>query len=151
LKSLHKTIKKIDEDMERYVFNTAVSAFMICVNELTDLKCNNKQVLEDLTVLLVPYAPHIAEELWEILGYESGSVSDAEFPKYNEEYLIENTFAYPVSFNGKMRFKAELPTNMSKDDVEKEVLAMEKAQKYLEGKSPKKVIVVPGRIVNIVV
>lgn len=151
LKALHKTIKKIDEDMERYVFNTAVSAFMICVNELTDLKCNNKAILEDLTILLVPYAPHIAEELWEILGHEAGTVSDAQFPQYNEDYLVENTFAYPVSFNGKMRFKAELPTNMSKEDVEKEVLAMEKAQKYLEGKSPKKVIVVPGRIVNVVV
>lgn len=151
LKALHKTIKKIDEDMERYVFNTAVSAFMICVNELTDLKCHNKAILEDLTILLVPYAPHIAEELWEILGHEAGTVSDAQFPQYNEDYLVENTFEYPVSFNGKMRFKAELPTNMSKEDVEKEVLAMEKAQKYLEGKSPKKVIVVPGRIVNIVV
>jgi leucyl-tRNA synthetase len=151
LKALHKTIKKIEEDMERYVFNTAVSAFMICVNELTDLKCNNKAILEDLTILLVPYAPHIAEELWEILGHKAGTVSDAQFPQYNEDYLVENTFAYPVSFNGKMRFKAELPTNMSKEDVEKEVLAMEKAQKYLEGKSPKKVIVVPGRIVNIVV
>ncbi|MGM0479213.1 MAG: leucine--tRNA ligase [Bacteroidota bacterium] len=151
LKSLHKTIKKVDEDMERYVFNTAVSAFMICVNELTDLKCNNKAVLEDLVVLLVPYAPHIAEELWTKLGNEPGTVSDAKFPEYNEEYLVENTFEYPVSFNGKMRFKAELPTNMSKEDVEKEVLAMEKAQKYLEGKDPKKVIVVPGRIVNVVV
>ncbi len=151
LKALHKTIKKIDEDMERYVFNTAVSAFMICVNELTDLKCNNKAILEDLTILLVPYAPHVAEELWEKLGHAPGTVSDAQFPQYNEEYLVENTFEYPVSFNGKMRFKAELPTNMSKEDVEKEVLAMEKAQKYLEGKSPKKVIVVPGRIVNIVV
>ena len=151
LKALHKTIKKIDEDMERYVFNTAVSAFMICVNELTDLKCNNKAILKDLTILLVPYAPHIAEELWEKLGHAPGTVSDAQFPQYNEEYLVENTFEYPVSFNGKMRFKAELPTNMSKEDVEKEVLAMEKAQKYLEGNSPKKVIVVPGRIVNIVV
>jgi leucyl-tRNA synthetase len=151
LKALHKTIKKIDEDMERYVFNTAVSAFMICVNELTDLKCNNKEILKDLVVLLVPYAPHIAEELWTKLGNEAGTVSDAKFPEYNEEYLVENTFAYPVSFNGKMRFKAELPTSMSKEDVEKEVLAMEQAQKYLEGKDPKKVIVVPGRIVNIVV
>lgn len=151
LKILHKTIKKIDEDMERYVFNTAVSAFMICVNELTDLKCNNKEILKDLVVLLVPYAPHIAEELWTKLGKEAGTVSDAKFPAYNEEYLVENTFAYPVSFNGKMRFKAELPTNMSKEDVEKEVLAMEQAQKYLEGKDPKKVIVVPGRIVNVVV
>ncbi|PHR48868.1 MAG: leucine--tRNA ligase [Fluviicola sp.] len=151
LKALHKTIKKIQDDMDRYVFNTAVSAFMICVNELTDLKCNNKAILEELVVLLTPYAPHIAEELWTKLGNEAGTVSDAKFPEFNEEYLIENTFAYPVSFNGKMRFKAELPTNMSKEDVEKEVLAMEKAQQYLEGKAPKKVIVVPGRIVNVVV
>ena len=151
LKTLHKTIKKIQDDMDRYVFNTAVSAFMICVNELTDLKCNNKAILEELVILLTPYAPHIAEELWTKLGNEAGTVSDARFPEFNEEYLIENTFAYPVSFNGKMRFKAELPTNMSKEDVEKEVLAMEQAQKYLEGKDPKKVIVVPGRIVNVVV
>ena len=151
LKALHKTIKKIQDDMDRYVFNTGVSAFMICVNELTDLKCNNKAILEELVVLLTPYAPHIAEELWTKLGNEAGTVSDAKFPEFNEEYLVENTFAYPVSFNGKMRFKAELPTNMSKEDVEKEVLAMEKAQQYLEGKAPKKVIVVPGRIVNVVV
>ena len=151
LKTLHKTIKKIQEDMDRYVFNTAVSAFMICVNELTEQKCTNKGILHDLVILLAPYAPHIAEELWVKLGNEAGTVSDARFPAYNEEYLVENTFAYPVSFNGKMRFKAELPTNMSKEDVEKEVLAMEQAQKYLEGKAPKKVIVVPGRIVNIVV
>ncbi|MCC5924725.1 MAG: leucine--tRNA ligase [Crocinitomicaceae bacterium] len=151
LKTLHKTIKKIQEDMDRYVFNTAVSAFMICVNELTEQKCNNKAILQDLVVLLVPYAPHIAEELWVKLGNEAGTVSDATFPEFNEEYLVENTFAYPVSFNGKMRFKAELPTNMSKEDVEKEVMAMEQAQKYLEGKTPKKVIVVPGRIVNVVV
>lgn len=151
LKTLHKTIKKVQEDMDRYVFNTAVSAFMICVNELTEQKCNNKAVLEELVILLTPYAPHIAEELWIKLGNEAGTVSDAKFPEFNEEYLIENTFAYPVSFNGKMRFKAELPTNMSKEDVEKEVLAMEQAQKYLEGKTPKKVIVVPGRIVNVVV
>jgi leucyl-tRNA synthetase len=151
LKTLHKTIKKVQEDMDRYVFNTAVSAFMICVNELTEQKCNNKTVLEELVILLTPYAPHIAEELWTKLGNEAGTVSDAQFPEFNEEYLIENTFAYPVSFNGKMRFKAELPTNMSKEDVEKEVLEMEQAQKYLDGKQPKKVIVVPGRIVNVVV
>lgn len=151
LKTLHKTIKKIQEDMDRYVFNTAVSAFMICVNELTEQKCNNKAILQDLVVLLVPYAPHIAEELWEKLGNPSGTVSDAKFPTFNEDHLVENSFAYPVSFNGKVRFKAELPTNMSKEDVEKEVMAMEQAQKYLDGKSPKKVIVVPGRIVNVVV
>ena len=151
LKTLHKTIKKIHEDMERFSFNTGVSAFMIAVNELTELKCNNKEILEGLTILLSPYAPHIAEELWTKLSHEAGTISYAEFPEFKEEYLVEDAFAYPVSFNGKMRFKAELPTSMSKEDVEKEVLAMEQAQKYLEGKSPKKVIVVPGRIVNIVV
>jgi leucyl-tRNA synthetase len=151
LKALHKTIKKITEDIGRFSFNTGVSAFMICTNELTDLACHKKEILEQLVILIEPYAPHIAEELWTKLGNQAGTVSDAKFPEFNEEYLVENTFAYPVSFNGKMRFKAELPTNMSKGDVEKEVLAMEKAQKYLEGKSPKKVIVVPGRIVNIVV
>jgi leucyl-tRNA synthetase len=149
-KTLHKTIKKIQEDMDRYVFNTAVSAFMICVNELTEQKCNNKAILQDLVVLLVPYAPHIAEELWMKLGNTEGSVSDAQFPEFNEEYLVEDTFAYPVSFNGKTRFKAELPTNMPKEEVEKAVLALDEAQKYLEGKTPKKVIVVPGRIVNVV-
>ncbi|PWH85268.1 leucine--tRNA ligase [Brumimicrobium oceani] len=150
LKSVHKTIKKAQEDMDRYVFNTSVSAMMICVNELTEQKCNNKTVLQDLVVLLAPYAPHIAEELWSILGNE-GSVNDATYPVCNEDYLVEDAFEYPVSFNGKMRFKVELPNNLSKEDIEKEVLAMEKSQKYLEGKAPKKVIVVPGRIVNIVV
>jgi len=151
LKTVHKTIKKIQDDMDRYVFNTAVSAFMICVNELTEQKCNNKVILQELVILMVPYAPHIAEELWVKLGNEAGTVSDAKFPTFNEDYLVENTFAYPVSFNGKMRFTFELPTNLSKEEVEKEVMASEQAQKYLEGKSPKKVIVVPGRIVNVVV
>jgi leucyl-tRNA synthetase len=151
LKTLHKTIKKIQDDMDRYVFNTAVSAFMICVNELTEQKCNNKAILQELVILMVPYAPHIAEELWVKLGNQSGTVSDAKFPTFNEDYLVENTFAYPVSFNGKMRFTFELPTNLSKEEVEKEVMSSEQAQKYLEGKSPKKVIVVPGRIVNVVV
>lgn len=151
LKTLHKTIKKIQEDMDRYVFNTSVSAFMICVNELTEQKCNHRTILQDLVVLLVPYAPHIAEELWVKLGNTPGTVSDAQFPIFNEAHLVENSFAYPVSFNGKVRFKAELPTNMSKEDVEAAVMAMEQAQKYLEGNPPKKVIVVPGRIVNVVV
>lgn len=151
LKTLHKTIKKIQDDMDRYVFNTAVSAFMICVNELTEQKCNNKVILEELVILMVPYAPHITEELWAKIGNEPGTVSDAKFPTFNEGYLVENTFAYPVSFNGKMRFTFELPTNLSKEEVEKEVMSSEQAQKYLEGKSPKKVVVVPGRIVNVVV
>ncbi len=150
LKTLHKTIKKLQDDLERFSFNTGVSNFMIAVNELTEQKCNNKQILSDLTVLISPYAPHICEELWQKLG-NNQSISTATFPKFNADYLVENEYAYPVSFNGKMRFKLELPTNLSKDDIEKAVLEAEQSQKYLEGKSPKKVIVVPGRIVNIVV
>ena len=151
LKTMHKTIKKAQDDMDRYVFNTTVSAMMICVNELTEQKCNNKTILQDLVVLLAPYAPHISEELWVVLGNEAGTISDANYPVCNEEYLVEDSFEYPVSFNGKMRFKIELPNNLSKDEIEKEVLGMEKSQHYLNGKTPKKVIVVPGRIVNIVV
>ena len=151
LKTMHKTIKKAQDDMDRYVFNTTVSAMMICVNELTEQKCNNKTILQDLVVLLAPYAPHISEELWVVLGNEAGTISDANYPVCNEEYLVEDSFEYPVSFNGKMRFKVELPNNLSKDEIEKEVLGMEKSQHYLDGKTPKKVIVVPGRIVNIVV
>lgn len=151
LKTLHKTIKKIEEDLDRFSFNTGVSNFMICVNELTDQKCNNKAILSDLTVLLSPYAPHIAEELWVRLGNEPGTISYAEFPKFNPDHLVESSHAYPVSFNGKMRFKLELPTNLSKEDIEKEVLANDQSAKWLEGKVPKKVIVVPGKIVNVVV
>lgn len=150
LKSLHKTIKKIGEDLERYAFNTGVSAFMICVNELNDQKCNNKSVLQDLVILLSSYAPHISEELWEILGNEKGSLSYAKFPIFDESHLIEANVSYPVSFNGKMRFKIELPTALSPKEVEAEVLAFEQTQKYLDGNTPKKIIVVPGRIVNVV-
>lgn len=150
LKTLHKTIKKVTEDLDRFSFNTGVSNFMIAANELTDQKCNNRSVLKELVILLSPYAPHIAEELWQKLG-EKESVTKAQWPIFNEEYLVEAEFAYPVSFNGKMRFKLELPTSMSKEDVEKEVLSADEAQKWLEGKTPKKVIVVPGRIVNVVV
>lgn len=150
LKSLHKTIKKVEEDLERFSFNTGVSTFMICVNELSDQKCNNRQILEQLTVLLSPYAPHITEELWTILGHNPGTITEANFPKFNAEYLIESSFAYPVSFNGKMRFKLELPLDLNPQEVEKEVLSREEAIKWLEGKTPKKVIVVPGKIVNVV-
>ena len=150
LKTLHKTIKKVKEDIERYSFNTVVSTLMICVNELTAQKCNKKAILEDLCIILSPYAPHIAEELWQKLG-NTESISTAVFPKHNEEYLTESSHKYPVSFNGKMRFMLELPLTMSKEDIEKEVLANEQAQKYLEGKSPKKVIVVPKKIVNVVI
>ena len=150
LKSLHKTIKKVKEDIERFSFNTPVSAFMICVNELTALKCNKRAILEPLLIILAPYAPHIAEELWAKLGNKE-SITYAVFPKYNEAYLVESNHKYPVSFNGKMRFMLELPADMSKEDVETVVMANEQTIKYLEGKAAKKVIVVPKKIVNIVV
>jgi leucyl-tRNA synthetase len=150
LKTLHKTIKKMTDDLERYSFNTCVSNFMICVNELSDQKCNNRTILEQLTVMISPYAPHIAEELWVALGKPAGTVSTASFPVFDEANLVEDSFAYPVSFNGKMRFKAELSLTLSPHEVEEAVLNSEEAAKYLEGKTPKKVIVVPGKIVNIV-
>ncbi len=150
LKTLHKTIKKVKEDLERYSFNTVVSAGMIAVNELNDQSCNNRQILEQLTILFSPYAPHICEELWQKLGHTE-SISFAKFPEFNPAFLEDDSFEYPVSFNGKMRFKLELPTSLSKEEVEKEVMAFEKTAQYLDGKSPKKVIVVPKRIVNVVV
>ena len=149
-KILHKTIKKAEEDIENFSFNTSVSTFMVCVNELSTLKCNKREILEELVVLVSPYAPHIAEELWSKLGHEGG-VSLASFPVLNEDYLKESSFTYPVSFNGKMRFTLDLPADMSKEEIEKTVLAHEKSANYLDGKTPKKVIVVPKRIVNIVV
>lgn len=149
MKTLHKTIKKVQADIEGFSFNTAVSAFMICVNELTDLKCDKREVLEPLTILLSPFAPHICEELWAQLG-NTTSITTATYPAYNEKYLVENTFDYPVSFNGKVRFKKQLPLTLSPAEVEKEVLADEAAARWLEGNTPKKVIVVQGKIVNIV-
>ncbi|MFT4602823.1 MAG: leucyl-tRNA synthetase [Arenicella sp.] len=150
LKTLHKTIKKIKEDLDRFSFNTAVSNFMICVNELGEQKCNNKAILKELTILVSSYAPHIAEELWEKLG-GTESVTFATFPTFNPDFLVEANHKYPVSFNGKMRFLLELPNSLSKEEIEKEVLSNEQSEKWLEGKDPKKVIVVPGKIVNIVV
>jgi len=150
LKTLHKTIKKVREDTERFSFNTAVSTFMICVNELTDLKCSKRAILEPLNIIISPYAPHIAEELKEMLGH-GGSVSYEQFPEFNEEYIREDTFTYPVSFNGKLRFKLELPADISKEDAEKKVLDDEQAQKWIEGKTVRKVIVVPKKIINVVV
>ena len=149
LKALHKTIKKIVEDIERFSFNTSVSNFMICVNELTELKCNKREVLEPLAIIISPYAPHVAEELWEKLGH-SDSIFKQTFPAVNESYLVESSFNYPISFNGKTRFMYELDLSVSREEVEKIVMAMEKTQQYLEGKAPKKVIVVTGKIVNIV-
>jgi leucyl-tRNA synthetase len=149
LKTLHKTIKKVTEDIENFSFNTSVSTFMICVNELTAQKCNFREVLEPLVVLIAPYAPHIAEELWQKMGHDS-SVTTAAYPVFEEKYLVESTKEYPVSFNGKMRFTLELPLDMSKEEIEKTVLAHEKTQQQLNGREPKKVIIVPGKIVNIV-
>ncbi|MBK7856503.1 MAG: class I tRNA ligase family protein [Bacteroidetes bacterium] len=149
-KSLHKTIKKVTEDIDRFSFNTSVSSFMICVNELADLKCNKRKILEPLCILISPYAPHIAEELWSKLGHTT-SISTALFPKVNEEYLTEDSFEYPVSVNGKTRFKINYSLNKSKEEIEKEVVLLEELHKYLNGSAPKKIIVVPGRIINVVV
>ncbi|EIJ38295.1 leucyl-tRNA synthetase [Galbibacter orientalis DSM 19592] len=149
LKTLHKTIKKVEEDIENFSFNTSVSTFMICANELTAQKCTSKDILEPLAVLISPYAPHIAEELWSQLG-NSNSISTADFPVFDEKHLVESSKTYPISFNGKMRFTLDLPMDMSKEDIEKEVMAHEKTQAQLEGRTPKKIIIVPGKIVNIV-
>ncbi len=149
LKTLHKTIKKVEEDIESFSFNTSVSTFMICVNELTAQKCRSRTILEPLAIIVSPYAPHIAEELWERMGHKA-SISTAPFPKFEEQYLVESSKEYPISFNGKMRFKLELPVDMGKEDIEAAVMAHEKTQQQLQGRSPKKIIVVPGKIVNIV-
>ena len=149
LKILHKTIKKVIEDIENFSFNTSVSTFMIAANELSAQKCNSKEVLAPLLVLLSPYAPHISEELWSKLGNKE-SISKASFPKFEEIFLIEDVKKYPISFNGKMRFTLELPLALSKDEIESVIMSHEKTIHYLEGKTPKKVIIVPGKIVNIV-
>lgn len=149
LKILHKTIKKVEEDIERHSFNTSVSTFMICVNELTALKSNNKKILEQLLIVLSPYAPHFAEELWSLLGHKE-SISKARYPQWSQEYIAEDSFEYPISVNGKMRAKLELPLSLSKEEIEKRVLESDVVQKWLEGKAPKKVIVVPNKIVNLV-
>ena len=149
LKTLHKTIKKVIEDIENFSFNTSVSTFMIAVNELSIQKCNSKEVLAPLLILLSPYAPHISEELWSKLGNKE-SISTASFPKFEEKFLKEDIKKYPISFNGKMRFTLELPLALSKDEIESVIMSHEKTIHYLEGKTPKKVIIVPGKIVNIV-
>jgi len=149
LKTLHKTIKKVEEDIENFSFNTSVSTFMIAVNELTAQKCNKRDILEPLLLLISPYAPHIAEELWSKLGHEV-SISTEDFPIFEAKHLVESSKNYPVSFNGKMRFTLELPLDMSKEDIEKTVMAQEKTQAQLAGRTPKKIIIVPGKIINIV-
>ncbi len=150
LKILHQTIKKVTEDIERFSFNTSVSTFMICTNDMTTAKTDNLSVLEPLVVLIAPFAPHIAEELWHRLGHE-GSVCDAEWPKYDEKYLVEDTFTYPVSFNGKMRFTIDLPAGVTQSDAVETVMASAEGQKWLAGATPKKVIFVPKKIINIVI
>ncbi len=149
LKTLHKTIKKVTEDIENFSFNTSVSTFMIAVNELTAQGCTSKTILEPLLVLIAPYAPHIAEELWEQLGHKE-SITTAEFPEFDASHLVESVKAYPISFNGKMRFTLELSLDLSKEEIEAAVMGNEKTLAQLEGRVPKKVIVVPGKIVNIV-
>jgi len=147
LKTLHKTIKKIREDIENFSFNTSVAAFMICINELGE--CHKREILEPLTILLNPFAPHITEQLWSMLGHED-SVCDAKYPLCEEKYLVESAFEYPVMINGKLRFKQEYPLTASPADIQADIVTKEEAQKWLEGAAPKKIIVVPGKIINIV-
>jgi leucyl-tRNA synthetase len=149
LKSIHKTIKKVSDDIERYSFNTVVSSLMICLNELVELKCNKSAIISDFVVLLSPYAPHLSEEIWNLLGNNT-SVTQASWPKFVPEYLAEDIFTYPVSFNGKMRFTLELPTNLNKEQIEQLVMEHDQTSKHLQGKLPKRIIVVPKKIVNIV-
>ena len=150
LKSLHKLIKKVSSDIENFSFNTSVSAFMICVNELTALKCNKKAILNELLILIAPFAPHVAEELWHTIGNDT-TICDAKWPDWNEDYLTEDSFTYSISFNGKTRFTLDFPADARKKEIEKTVLEHENSQKWLAGEKPKKVIIVPKKIVNIVV
>lgn len=150
LKTLHKTLKKIEFDVENFSFNTSIPAFMICTNELTALKCNKRAILEPLVIAIAPYAPHIAEELWHLLGHND-SVTAATFPQWEEKYLIENSFEYPVSFNGKVRFKLSMPLTATQAEIEAAVKAAPEAGKWLEGKQIRKMIIVPNKIVNVVI
>ena len=149
LKSLHKTIKKVSEDIENFSFNTSVSQFMICVNELSSQNCHSRAVLEPLAIVISSYAPHIAEELWSALGHE-GSIATVPFPKFEEKHLVESEKEYPVSFNGKMRFTIKLPLDLTKEQIEEIVMKDERTQKQLDGRTPNKVIIVPGKIINLV-
>jgi leucyl-tRNA synthetase len=150
LKALHKTIKKIGDDIERFSFNTSVSQFMICVNELSTLNCHKHEVLEKLAVILCPFAPHMSEELWSKLG-KQGSVIEAEFPAYEEKYVTENTKKYPVAVNGKTRAEMEFALDAEESAVKDAVMADETIIKWLEGKEPKKFIYVKGKMINVVV
>ncbi|MDZ7646485.1 MAG: leucine--tRNA ligase [Cytophagales bacterium] len=149
LKVLHKTLKKVEQDIENFSFNTSVSEFMICANELSSLKCNKRAIIEPLVIALSPFAPHICEELWSLLG-NTDTVLNTSFPKFDEQYLIESSFSYPISINGKVRTQMEFALDVPKEEIEKAVLASEVVQKWTEGKPPKKVIVVIGKIVNVV-
>jgi leucyl-tRNA synthetase len=149
LKVLHTLIKKVNEDINSFSFNTTVSAFMIAVNGLNDLNCNKQAVLEKLPILISPFAPHIAEELWNRLGHTE-SIAYVDFPEHEEKFLTESNHNYPVSFNGKMRFTHQLSLDLNKEEIEKAIMALERTHQYLEGKAIRKVIIVPGKIVNIV-
>jgi len=150
LKILHRTIRKVEDDTERFSFNTAVSTFMICVNELNDIKCHKKEILEQVLVLLTPYAPHIAEELWHQLG-NAGSVLDASYPVFDAAQVTESSKEYPVSINGRVRTNISIALDITQPEVEEIVLANETVQKWLEGKPPKRIIYVRNKMVNVVV
>jgi leucyl-tRNA synthetase len=150
LKVLHKTIKKIEEDTERFSFNTGVSAAMIAVNELTDFKCHKKEILEPLLILIAPYAPHISEELWHLLGNES-TIIDASYPVTEQKYLIEYSKNYPIAFNGKTRTELNISLDATQQQVEEIVLTNETVKKWLDGKQPKKIIYVRNKMINVVV
>jgi leucyl-tRNA synthetase len=149
LKSLHKTIKKVAEDIESFSFNTSVSQFMICVNELSTQNCHERAILEPLAILISPYAPHIAEELWSLLGH-TDSIATVTFPKFEAAHLVESSKEYPVSFNGKMRFTIELPLDLTKEQIEEIIMKDERTLRQLDGRTPNKVIIVPGKIINLV-
>jgi leucyl-tRNA synthetase len=150
LKILHKTLKKIEYDVENFSFNTSIPAFMICTNELTALKCNKRSILEPLVIALSPYAPHITEELWHLLGHTE-SITTTQFPQWEEKYLVEDSFEYPVSFNGKVRFKLAMPLTATNAEIEAAVKASPEAARWLEGKEIRKMIIVPKKIVNVVI
>ncbi len=151
LKTLHAAIKKVNEDIERFSFNTCVSAFMVATNELKDLKCNKRAILEPLVILLAPFAPHFAEELWHRLGNEGSIHKEGKYPIHNDEYLKEDEITYPVSINGKVRATVTFPADATKDQLEKAAVELEAIQKWIDGQNIKKVIVVPGRMINLVV